>query len=84
MPSLKQLRALQPAHLTIFWCDRCGRAINQNEDREHHHPEQCGGCQKYRRMDTDWGYCASHVSVYAGRLMFEHDTCSQWVEGSWK
>ena len=45
--------------------------------------EQCGGCRKYKKLDTDWGWCKNHESVYCGRLMFEHDTCSKWVEGSW-
>jgi hypothetical protein len=72
-----------PVWLTIFYCDRCNRVINQNEDKDHHHPEQCGGCKKFKRVDGDWGYCKSYESVYGGRLMFEHDTCSKWVEGKW-
>ena len=83
MKSINELKEKQPAFLTIYWCDRCGRAINQNEEREHFHKEQCGGCKKYRQIDADWGYCASHESVYGGRKMFEHDTCSKWLEGIW-
>ncbi|HYD40251.1 MAG TPA: hypothetical protein VEB43_05435 [Anaeromyxobacter sp.] len=82
MKTLKELRELQPVRLTLFWCDRCSRLINENEE-EHFHPEQCGGCRRYRRLDSDWGYCSSHESVYGGRPMFEHDTCSRWVEGKW-
>jgi len=26
--SLKELRAEKPAHLTVFWCDRCDKLIN--------------------------------------------------------
>ncbi len=77
--SAKQLKTEQPVWLTIFWCDRCGRAINRNEEKDHFHCEQCGGCKKFKAIDSDWGYCQSHTSVYSGRLMFEHDTCSKWV-----
>ncbi|PQO41841.1 hypothetical protein C5Y96_00265 [Blastopirellula marina] len=71
------------AHLTVIWCDRCSRAVNTNDERDHFHAEQCGGCRKFKRVDTDWGWCRNHESVYCGRLMFEHDTCSQWLEGTW-
>ncbi len=57
MRSWKTLRELQPVHLTLYWCDRCSRLINDDED-EHFHPEQCGGCRRYRRVDADWGYCS--------------------------
>jgi hypothetical protein len=40
----------------LYWCDRCGKAINQNEDKNHFHAEQCGCCKKYRQIDLDWGY----------------------------
>jgi len=80
--SLKELRESHPLHLTIFWCDRCNRAINSNEE-DHYHDEQCGGCKKFKRVDHDFGYCSSHESVYSGRKTFEHDTCSKWVEGKW-
>jgi hypothetical protein len=79
----RELKTEQPVWLTIFWCDRCGRAINRNEEKDHFHPEQCGGCKKFKRIDSDWGYCRSHTSVYGGRLMFERDTCSKRVEGEW-
>lgn len=46
---------LPQAHLTVIWCDRCKRAINTNDDREHFHAEQCGGCRKYERIDSDCG-----------------------------
>ena len=81
--SLKELREEKPIHLTVFWCDRCNKSINSNEDKEHYHHEQCGGCKKYRSIDSDNGYCSSHKSVYSGRKMFEHDTCSKWEEGKW-
>jgi len=81
--SLKELRAEKPAHLTVFWCDRCDKLINTNEDKTHFHAEQCGSCKKYRQIDSDYGYCSSHKSVYAGRKMFEHDTCSKWEKGKW-
>lgn len=79
--TLKQLREELPVHLTVFWCDRCNKAINQNEDKDHFHDEQCGCCKKYRPINGDWGYCSSHESVYSGRKMFEHDTCSKWIKG---
>lgn len=79
--SSKQLREENPVFLTMFWCDRCGRLVNSNEERDHFHREQCGDCVKFKAVDSDWGYCRSHESVYAGRKMFEHDTCSKWVEG---
>ena len=75
---------LDRARLTVFWCDRCGRAVNSNDERDHYHIEQCGGCRKFRKIDTDWGWCVNHESVYCGRPMFEHDTCSKYVEGKWK
>jgi hypothetical protein len=83
MKSIKELRKEKPVWLTVFWCDRCNRAINKNEDKDHFHSEQCGCCKKFRTLDTDWGYCSSHESVYGGRKMFEHDTCSKWIEGNW-
>jgi len=63
------------------WCDRCQRFFADSED--HFHYEQCGGCRRFKAIDGDWGYCRSHESVYASRLMFEHDTCSKWEEGGW-
>lgn len=70
-------------HLTVIWCDRCGRVVNLNDERDHWHQEQCGECRKYKKIDSDWGWCKNHDSVYCGRLMFEHDTCSKWIEGKW-
>jgi hypothetical protein len=72
------------AMLTVIWCDRCGRAVNRNDEKDHFHPEQCGGCRKFKPIDADWGWCKNHASVYCGRKMFEHDTCSKWVEGYWR
>jgi hypothetical protein len=69
---------------TVFWCDRCGRAVNANDERNHFHSEQCGGCRKFQPINTDWGWCKNRESVYCGRLMFEHDTCSKFVEGKWR
>ncbi len=69
--------------LTVIWCDRCNRAINTN-DEEHFHIEQCGCCQKFKKVDTDWGWCKNHESVYFGRLISEHDTCSKHQAGRWK
>ncbi len=79
----RELREEQPAWLTIFWCDRCGRTINRNEEKDHFHSEQCGGCRKWKVIDSDWGYCQSHESVYGGRRTYEHDTCSKWLKGEW-
>jgi len=70
-------------HLTVIRCDRCDRAVNLNDERDHFHFEQCGGCRKYKRIDTDWGWCKNQESVYCRRLMFGLDTCSRWVEGKW-
>lgn len=70
-------------NLFVIWCDRCGRAINTNDEKEHFHPEQCGGCRKFARTDADWGHCRNRESVYCGRSMSEHDTCSQWLQGEW-
>lgn len=78
--SLEQLRKENPVFLTIFWCDRCNRAVNQNEE-SHFHKEHCGCCKKYRQTDGDWGYCSNDKSVYCGRKTYEHDTCSKWIEG---
>ena len=80
--SLKQLREEQPTHLNVIWCDRCNGLINLH-DQEHFHSEQCGCCKKYLRLDADWGYCSNHDSLYCGRKMFEHDSCSKWIEGDW-
>ena len=81
--SSQELRETAPARLTVFWCDRCSRSINSNDEPGHFHLEQCGGCRKFKAVDGDFGYCHSHESVYGGRKMFEHDTCSKWVEGKW-
>lgn len=70
-------------HLTVIWCDRCGKAVNTTDEPRHWHMEQCGGCNKYKKLNSDWGWCKNHESVYCGRLMFEHDTCSKWLEGKW-
>lgn len=80
--SRKKLGEERPVWLTAFWCDRCGRAVNQNEE-SHFHKEQCGNCRMFKRIDSDWGYCRSHESVYGGREMFEHATCSKWLQGKW-
>lgn len=79
LPHSDQKHALQ----TVIWCDRCARAVNQNDERDHWHEEQCGGCRKFKRVDADWGWCKNDTSIYCGRLQFEHDTCSQWVQGKW-
>lgn len=79
----RELRETSPALLTVFWCDRCGRAVNRNDEPDHFHFEQCGGCLKFKRVDGDHGYCRNQTSVYCGRRMSEHDTCSKWVEGEW-
>ena len=77
------IKNMPSATLYVVWCDRCGRAVNIHDERDHFHAEQCGGCRKYQRHDSDWGYCKHRESVYCGRLMFEHDGCSEWVEGEW-
>ena len=69
------------AHLTVIWCDRCHRAVNTNDEKDHFHAEQCLLCAKFKPIDVDWGWCRNHESVYCGRLMFEHDTCSKWMQG---
>jgi hypothetical protein len=65
------------------WCDRCHVFVEDRNAADHFHEEQCGGCLRFKAIDGDWGYCRSHESVYAGRLMFEHDTCSEWETGGW-
>lgn len=70
-------------NLFVIWYDRCGRAVNANDEHDHFYLEQCGGCCKFKRVDDDWGHCTNRASVYCGRLIFEHDTCSQWLEGEW-
>jgi hypothetical protein len=81
--SSQEVLETSPPLLTVFWCDRCSRSINANDERDHYHHEQCGGCLKFKAVDGDWGYCQSHESAYGGRKMFEHDTCSKWSEGKW-
>ncbi len=71
----------QIARLTVFWCDRCGRPVNQNDEPQHSHAEQCLLCKAFKPIDSDWGWCHSRESVYGGRIMFEHDTCSKYVPG---
>jgi hypothetical protein len=73
----------QRARLTVIYCDQCGRIVDQDAERDHWHGEQCGGCGKYRKRDADWGWCENRESIYCGRLMFEHDGCSKWVQGQW-
>ena len=68
---------------SLIWCDQCDRVVDRKET-DHWHAEQCGGCVKYKKVDADWGWCENHWSVYCGRLMFEHDTCSKWIEGEWQ
>lgn len=70
--------------LAVIWCDRCSRLVNKREEPDHWHGEQCGGCSLFERLDADWGFCTNTQSVYCGRRMFEHDTCSQWIEGQWE
>lgn len=72
----------EPAHLPMLWCDRCGGVVDTS-NKDHFHAEQCGRCRKFKRVDGDWGWCRNQESVYCGRLMFEHDTCSRWREGKW-
>jgi hypothetical protein len=79
----RELREEAPHLLTVFWCDRCGRIVNSNAEPDHFHFEQCGGCKTFKPADGDFGYCKSRESVYSGRKIFEHDTCSKWVEGEW-
>jgi hypothetical protein len=67
-------------HQTVIWCDRCHRAINTHDEKGHFHLEQCGGCQSFKQIDSDWGWCKNDESVYCGRLMFEHDTCAKWLK----
>ena len=74
---------LDRAFLTVVWCDRCQRAINTNDETDHWHEEQCGGCRKFQKHDSDFGWCKNHESVYCGRLVFEHDTCSKFIQGKW-
>jgi len=76
--SLKQLREENPVRLNVFWCDRCKQATNADDERDHFGPEQCDGWKMFRAIDGDFGYCSSYESVYGGRLMSEHDTCSRW------
>jgi hypothetical protein len=70
-------------NLFVIWCDRCGQAVNTHDERDHFHSEQCGGCRRFKRDDADRGHCTNRESVYCGRLMFEHDTRSKWLEGEW-
>ena len=74
---------IETAYLNVIWCDRCKRAVNVHDERDHFHSEQCGGCRKYKKINSDWGWCKNHKSVYCGRLMFEHDTCSEFIPGEW-
>ncbi|QDV39279.1 hypothetical protein [Tautonia plasticadhaerens] len=67
---------LDHARMNAYWCDRCGRVVDSDREPYHFHLEQCGGCRMFRRIDEDWGWCRNRKSVYCGRLMFEHDTCS--------
>jgi len=62
----KQLRAENPAKLTLFCCDRCSRLIDSNEEPEHFHREQCGGCKKYKSKTGDWGFEKEVVSERQG------------------
>ena len=65
----------------VFWCDRCQKIIEPGQF--HHHDEQCGGCQMYDKIDSDFGFCKNRESVFLGRRMFEHDTCSKHIYGEW-
>ena len=41
---------LDRARLTVFWCDRCGRAVNSNDERDHFRIEECGGFAGFGRL----------------------------------
>ena len=73
----------QTGNLFVIWCDRCNRVVNTNDEKEHFHAEQCGGCRKFAPINGDFGHCRNRESVYCGRVMFEHDTCSKWLSGNW-
>ena len=73
----------QTGNLFVIWCDRCNRVVNTNDEKEHFHAEQCGGCRKFAPINGDFGHCRNRESVYCGRVMFEHDTCSKWLPGNW-
>ena len=81
--NIDELNGMRPLSGDL-WCDRCEESFDKNRDLDHLHSEQCGGCQKYRELDSDWGYCASHASIYGGRKVGEHDTCTQWKKGTWR
>ena len=66
-------------NLYVIWCDRCGRIVNTNDEKEHFHAEQCFHCTGFVPINSDFGHCRNRKSVYCGRAMFEHDTCSKWI-----
>jgi hypothetical protein len=71
MKSLKDLKKEQPVWLTIYWCDRCGKAINQNEDKNHFHAEQCGCCKKFYWCDR----CGKAINQNEDKNHFHAEQC---------
>jgi hypothetical protein len=67
-----------PRRLGVFWCDRCARAINANDERQHQHSEQCGNCSHFLRVEGTWGYCGNRAAVYCRMILFADDTCARW------